>query len=127
MKIFNYTDGTKGEQIGNTKLMNSSAGWFVHKNGRVYQVELANAPEGWVWTSGATWLAYKDGEPTGDVPILPEQFGVPAICFSWGKTRHDGLWNWYVVGTADWNRAACKNGILKSTYIRDWPEKEGVA
>jgi hypothetical protein len=126
MQIFDFTDGVKGNLLGNCKLMNSSEGWLVRKDDRVYRVEMANMPEGWSWTGGATWLQWNEDGSNADVPILPSDYGVEAICFCWGQTRHDKVWNWYVVGTTDWNRGACKTGILKYTFTHEWgPECSG--
>lgn len=123
MKIFDFTNGVKGRQLGSTKVMNSSAGWLVSKDGKVYKIELKDPPLGWSWTTGATWLLWKKGGETEDIPIRPEDFGVEAICFCWGQEQKSKIWNWYVIGTEAWNREACHNGILKYTYSHTMKEK----
>ena len=61
-----------------------------------------------------------------DHAIKAEDFGVGAICFCTGEFSvlwHIGhpeaetQWEWHVIGTTDWNREACKSGILKSAKI----------
>ena len=116
MKVFDFTNGTKGAELGEIKRANALHGWLVRKDDRVFQVSLANAPEGWDWHAGATWLRWVGGEPQEDVAILPEDFGVQAICFCVGQMRHNDVWQWAVVGTQEWNREACKRGILKATF-----------
>lgn len=124
MQVFDFTNGQKGELLGNIKIANSKAGWLVTKNDKVYKVELANAVPGWEWHSGATYLRYENNEPVEDVQITPEMFGVEAICFCTGcwkiGTNDDGTrdeqWQWTVLGTTEWNRNSCKNGILKATF-----------
>lgn len=113
MKIFDFSAGRKGEELGSIKRANSQGGFIVEKDGRTYRIELANAPEGWGWHDGATWLRWDDGEPVEDVQITPGEFGVEAICFSTGE--YHGVWQWTVLGTREWNRKACQNGILKYT------------
>jgi hypothetical protein len=117
MKVFDFTSGRKGELVGNIKRAGAMHGCLVSKNGKTFRVELANRPAGWEWHTGATWLRYEKGEPVEDMPIRPEDFGVEAICFSTGAFKIDGQeqWQWTVLGTTDWNRQACKDGILKAT------------
>ena len=132
MKVFDFTNGTKGDLLGDIKIANSTYGWSVEKNGSTFKVELTNpqnvepvaggkAGFKWTWHSGATnWLEGKDHA------IKAEDFGVGAVCFCTGEyyvAWHRGHpevqteWWWTVVGTTDWNRDACKSGILKATKI----------
>ena len=130
MKLFDFTSGKKGREIAEIKVANSLGGWYVEKNGKSYKVELANNPahadETWSWHSRATYYDAMTGAQYagGDVPILPEDFGVDAICFCTGEIFHtwypghpdaESSWEWAVIGSADWNRQACKRGILKAT------------
>ena len=130
MKVFNFTDGKKGDLLGDIKIAGSHGGWFVEKNGSSFKVELANprnvAPIAggksgikWEWHLEATNIIEKK-----ETPIKPEDFGVDAICFcigefyvAWhvGHPEVETEWNWTVIGTTDWNREACKSGILKAT------------
>jgi|TARA_R110000851_G_scaffold326572_1_gene495400 hypothetical protein len=123
MKIFNFTNGVRGEQVGDCKLENSSEGWLVRKNDKVFRVELANSPDGWGWSTGSAYLPWVDGEPAEQVSILPRDFGVEAICYCWGQTMHDKVWNWRVVGTTEWNRQACKDGILTATFTHNFDKE----
>lgn len=127
MKIFDYTNGTKGKMLGETKVVSYEGSWFVEKNGVTYKITIAkpenvtNAEENWEWHEDASF--YSDGQL---VEITPEQFGVGAICFCKGEVFyrwHAGHpeakshWEWTVIGTNDWNRDACKSGILNYEKI----------
>lgn len=141
MKVFDFTNGEKGKLLGEVRVTDFSDGWFVNKNNKVYQVELANPKNkiatgdeeksgiNWTWTSGAGWA---DTEEL----IKPEDFDVEAICFCtglWYIYWHEGhpdavsMWDWSVVGTKNWNREACAKGILKSSYSHEAHGFERVA
>ena len=117
MKVFNFTNGTKGELLAEIPLQNSSDGWLVEKNGKVYRVQLANS--NYEWTKSATHGVWENGKFTGEKEIRAEDFGVGAICFCWGKTSHDNKWHWSVIGTPEWNREACRNGILTYELLNE--------
>ena len=91
MKVFDFTNGKKGDLLGNIKSIGSMGGWFVEKNEKVFRVELVNPRNvkpvaggksgvEWKWQNSAFNLI--DGE---DKPIKPEDFGVEAICFCTGE------------------------------------------
>jgi hypothetical protein len=114
MKVFDYTDGKRGNLLKEIKLANSSDGWLVKKDQKVYKVELSKK-DGCEWAKGATY--YEDGK---NIKILPENFGVEAVCFCLGKWScgiEKGSWKWIVIGSKEWNVSSCKAGILKSTYL----------
>jgi hypothetical protein len=129
MKVFDFTNGTKGDLLGDITICNSTGGWFVEKNGSTFKVELADpknvdpvaggkAGIKWTWHTGATnFMESKDHA------IKAEDFGVGAICFCagefavlWhiGHPEAETQWEWSVIGTTEWNREACKSGILKA-------------
>lgn len=121
MKIFDYTDGKKGKLLANTGIANSMDGWLVRKGDKVFRVKLAKkSPRGtsWEWQSGAQFRNGKE--------IRPEDFGVEAICFCTGEAKFSGVtcWMWHVIGTQEWNREACKNGILKSEFSHISTDKD---
>jgi len=106
MKVFDFTNGTKGELLGHIKLTDYAGGWLVEKAGSTFKVTLSGTYGG------------------KDVHIDPKDFGADAVCFCTGEffhQWHDGHpeaeshWCWNVIGTTDWNRSACKSGILKAT------------
>ena len=129
MKVFDFTDGKKGDLLGDIKLAGWHGGCYVEKNGKSFKVELANPRDvlpiaggkagiKWVWALKAT-----NTIDNKEAPIKPEDFGVGAICFcigefyvAWhvGHPEVEREWWWTVIGTADWNREACKSGILKA-------------
>lgn len=119
MKVFDYSDGCKGELVGNVKLAGGLHGHSTRKGDKVYRIALAGAPSGWEWHSGADHLIR--GERT---KITPEQFGCEAICFCVGEWN-DG-WKWVVLGTNDWNGKACQTGGLTYTLTRVYPAGERI-
>jgi hypothetical protein len=122
MKVFNFTNGTKGELLADIKLIDYAGGWLVEKFGSTFKVKLSGAHGGkddrWGWHANAGHnLNGKDAH------IDPKDFGAEAICFCTGEFFHqwhaghpdaESHWCWNVIGTADWNRSACKSGILKA-------------
>ena len=129
MKVFDFTNGKQGKQVGEIKRPDAFGGWFVKKGDKSFKVELTKPPQSrepvlngehgvrWSWAADAAHTA-----TNGDlVPITPDQFGVDAICFcsgAWGNfSRGDqwAYWEWFVVGSNEWNRSACKAGILTAT------------
>ena len=133
MKVFDFTNGKRGDQVGNVHCA-GGGGWFVEKGGVKFKVELANdrfrapvagkgfdedrAGQSWAWTN----QAFDKNEEL----ITPDQFGVEAICFCLGRfnvfgqigtDEEEWSWEWFVIGTRDWNRKSCKAGILKATRV----------
>jgi hypothetical protein len=37
MKVFDFTNGTKGDLLGDIKVANSTGGWLVEKNGGMFK------------------------------------------------------------------------------------------
>jgi hypothetical protein len=122
MKVFDFTNGTKGDLLGHIKITDYAGGWFVEKDGSTFKVQLSGAHgrknDRWSWHSNAGHTV--KGER---INIDPKDFGVEAICFCTGEFFHQwgeghpeakSHWQWDVIGTADWNREACKSGILKA-------------
>jgi hypothetical protein len=125
MKIFDFTSGAKGRQLADIKRADRFGGWLVEKNGATYKVDLVANHGGpndqWDWHSSAE---YFDRDAGDYVEIRPENFNVEAICFCLGEVFHQwhaghpdaiSKWEWTVIGTTEWNRNACKSGILKAT------------
>lgn len=129
MKVFDFTNGVQGDQVGEIKRPDAFGGWFVKTGDKSFKVELTKPPQArepvlngehgvrWSWAADAAHTA-----ANGDmVPITPDQFGVEAICFcvgAWGNFSHGdqwAYWDWHVIGSNAWNRAACKAGILTAT------------
>ena len=121
MKIFDFTNGTKGEMLAAIKITDYAGGWLVGKNGNTFKVKLSGAHAGkderWTWHSKAGHTV--KGK---DVDIDPKDFGVEAICFCTGEFFHlwhaghpdaESHWCWEVIGTNEWNAKACGLDILK--------------
>ena len=126
MKVFDFTDGVKGKFLANIDRCNSTGSWTAEKNGKLFKVTLAKShgskTDDWSWHNSATFRNFKNHT---DVNILPEDFGVEAICFCKGfflenvgiEGEEQQRWQWTVIGTNDWNRNACKKGILKAELM----------
>ena len=108
--------------LANIKLIDYAGGWLVEKAGSTFKVQLAGAHgrknDRWSWHSNAGHTV--KGE---DINIDPKDFGADAICFCTGEFFHqwhaghpdaESHWDWNVIGTTDWNRSACKSGILNA-------------
>lgn len=116
MKVFDFSSGAKGELLDVVARARAIGGWLVRKDDKVFKVELAKPRAGWAWHSSATVPVYENEKFVREEDLAPEQFGVGAICFSTGQDRSSQIWNWYVIGTKEWNREACQKGILKSSF-----------
>ena len=129
MKVFDFTDGKKGKLLGETKQPERTGGWYVTKNDNTFKVRLANPrnvkPIAGV-NAGVKWEWRSDATSSNGDDLKPEDFGVAAICFctgeyyvTWHKNhpKAESEWWWNVLGTTDWNRSACKSGVLKATKI----------
>ncbi len=125
MKVFDFTNGTKGELMGDIKLTDYAGSWIVEKGGDTFKVQLAGLHgrknERWSWHAKAGHAV--KGK---NIDIDPKDFGVDAICFCTGEFFHEwhqghpeakSHWKWDVIGTTDWNRSACKSGILKAEKL----------
>lgn len=123
MKVFEYdfATGTKGRELASIKCAGQLNGSLITHDGETHKVSLVNAQEGWTFHSGASY--YTAGE---DVQILPEDFGVEAICFCIGEVFHtwyaghpeaESTWEWAVVGTPDWTTNAIAFGMLNAELL----------
>lgn len=112
MKIFDFTDGRKGKLLdASAAYCHRTGGWLVKKGDTTYRVKLADRGK-----RGTDWSWHTDAGDRNDNPISPETYGVGAICFCTGEFAMSGstVWQWHVIGTTDWNREACRKGILKA-------------
>jgi len=123
MKIFDFSNGKKGELLGAVQRCDQTGGWLVKKGDKTFKVTLTKthgpSNEEWTWQTDAARFDHDSGTL---VSIKPEDFGVGAICFCFGEMRfgsqdNNGIWAWHVVGTQEWNRNACKNKILKAEVV----------
>lgn len=125
MKVFDFTNGKRGELLGEVARPNYMEGCLVRKGNKVFRIEMAKKRVGngqWTWHTGAGRGFV--GHP-GHSTLRPEDFGVSAICFSVGQWGED--WQWTVIGTDDWNRKAVKCGILSYSVERIIDENEEQA
>jgi hypothetical protein len=131
MKVFDFTSGSKGALLGEVPRVQATGGWLVAKNDKVYKVDFTAEGKprtkgaNFQWTCAASYAERDDNDQrTGKmVSIRPEDFGVGAICFCRGQSR-DGTWDWFVIGTDEWNRAACIRGQLRATFSHMMPSPE---
>jgi hypothetical protein len=132
MKVFDFTSGSKGAQLADVPLVSATGGWLVRKGEKVYKVDFT--AEGkprtkgadFQWAVNASYAERDDNhQRTGQmINLRPEDFGVGAICFCQGKDRQTDIWRWYVIGTDEWNRAACVRGQLRATFSHMMPTPE---
>ena len=135
MKVFDFTSGSKGALLGEISRVSATGGWLVRKGEKVYKVDFT--AEGkprtkgadFHWTCSASYAERdKNERRTGQmVAVRPEDFGVAAICFCQGQDASTSTWRWYVMGTDDWNRAACIRGQLRATFSHMMPTAEEQA
>jgi len=133
MKVFDFTDGIKGKQVGDMIKPDALGGWYVKKGDQTFRIELVNPnnvhPSTKLDREGISWEWNSDAcheSDEGLIAIDPLDFGVEAICFCTGKWNSCGhavlgndewTWQWHVIGTNEWNRKACKAEILKATKL----------
>ena len=115
MKVFDFTNGKRGELLGEVKRIAFTGGALVRKGNKVFRINVAKKEKDAQWTWHETAGFRSGGE---DVHITPEQFGVSAICFCSGQFFPGNEWHWHVLGTADWNKKAVSCGILSYEVIR---------
>jgi hypothetical protein len=122
MKIFEYNvaNGTRGKQLGERLRPNAIEGSLVTAHdGRTLRLDMRRERFGdnvWSWHAGVA-----------DPEFSAEDFGVEAICFCLGEwhtgVRADGTrdltWEWVVISSLDVARKLVKNGVLKTTVIRE--------
>ena len=131
MKVFDFTSGKKGSQLADIPRVAATGGWLVRKGEKVYKVTFTSEGKprvkgaNYEWCASACYAERDENEQrTGrDISIRPEDFGVGAICFCRGQSR-DGTWDWFVIGTDEWNRAACVRGQLKAVFSHNMPSPE---
>lgn len=121
MKVFDFSTGTKGRELATIKCAGQLGGCLTTDGDKTYRVRLANAQDGWTFHFNASY--YMDG---ADVQILPENFGVEAICFCIGEIFHtwhkghpeaESAWEWVVIGTSGWTSRAIETEILNTEIL----------
>lgn len=106
MKVFDFTSGKKGTQVGDVKRPTWMSGW-LDSNGDV--LRLAKSPMTLHMEAGHS----VDGK---SVSLNPAGFGCGAVCFCLGQLQ-DGTWEWFVLGTKEWLAQAEANGIVTRTKL----------
>lgn len=125
MKIFDYSKGRKGSQVGEAPYSSYKEGWLQREGLKVYRIKLSTDTPGWEWHSGASYNDRIDGELTGEtIAILPEAYQREAICFCTGQTQHDKVWQWTVICTDEWKEWALEQGILTKTFSHKYKSRE---
>jgi len=103
MKIFNFTNGVKGELLGES--------WLPDSQGCTRMVEGKDNEYASFQVSGMTF--HEDAHLINDDEILPEDYGTDAICFCTGQWQ-DGTWEWSFLATTKWLK---ENGYLDGFYL----------
>jgi len=111
MKIFDYTEGCKGSEIGERRLISWTSAREHH--GRYLQLKV-NRPSTEEWEFPSEAGPGGKGADGKEITYTPDDFGVEAICFCTGLLRcgTDEAWHWTVIGTDAWVEKAVKNGWL---------------
>ena len=104
MKIFDFTNGVKGELLGESRLPDSQ--------GCARMVEGTNDEYSPFEVSGMTF--HESAHLINNDEILPEDYKVDAICFCTGQVQ-DGTWCWSFLATTEWLK---ENGYLDGFYLR---------
>lgn len=105
MKVFDYSNGVKGKEIGYSAAPDSMSGC---KRGNEYFIPKDKRFEFYFRAS------YRAHGSCNTTEIHPEAFGVQAICFCTGKQLigTDGHWNWAIMGTDEWLDRAVLQGWI---------------
>lgn len=112
MKVFDFSNGVKGRQLGETGRPTYCSGNPVARDGGFLRMTT-------VTRGDATWELHSGAGRTSlsgnDMPLLPDTYLVPAICFCLGEMRcgTDSSWTWCVVGTSEWLKTALERGWIK--------------
>ena len=100
MKIFDFTNGTKGEFLGEVQLPSSL--------GATLSGSSCNGSD-WIHItiSGCDFhnSAHIEMPDWSETPILPSDYNVQAICFCIGKFDNGldkGKWDWNFLATPQW-------------------------
>lgn len=109
MKIFDYTDGRKGRELGSLPLVSATNSSLVPgKNSDWIKLTPTREINGVMptWHSGAI-AGY-------DIEVDPSSYGVEAVCFCMGEVKmgDDTWWDWCIVSDINWARKAYANGWL---------------
>ena len=114
MKIFDFTNGVKGEFLGEVQLPSSM--------GATLSGSSCNGSD-WIHItiSGCSFhnSAHIEMRDWSEKPILPSDYDVQAICFCTGKTNKGSdfgsTWDWNFLATPEW---LTKNG---------YPTEDGIS
>lgn len=112
MKIFDFTNGTKGRLIGEVQRVDWCDGLIEmqDKNGQ----EAYLTPKNPMMFGKDSVLRVRSAAGRGKQSYTPEQFGVEAILFCEGQftAGETTEWSWSVVGTEEWVVKAYRNGFF---------------
>jgi hypothetical protein len=110
MKIFDFSEGKKGQLLGHAKF--GAFGSCRLEDGVLYEISSAHKfTESLTFHNSAHTLGVSSGKYK-ESEFSPKQLGVGAICTCIGKDNTTGVWIWEVVGTPEWSAEAVKKGIL---------------
>lgn len=118
MKVFDFSNGTKGELLGEVGLItyNTSGVSVVDaKTKKKSYLQVRNERQ----LGPQTRLGVHDGAGRFDTKYTPEMFGVDAILMCHGQEhtgygfQEPGDWKWIVIGTTEWVATAISNGFFE--------------
>jgi hypothetical protein len=102
MKVFNYSNGTKGELLGNIRRAHGNSGNVLGEDETAIVVYSVNGFQ-LEATPYREW--YDDDGAHFDPLNLPEKFKVAAVCYCLGKFNNGNgydEWVWACTGTEKW-------------------------
>ncbi len=112
MKVFDYTNGKKGDFLCEAPRPSFTSGTPNGPHGGFLHLARRSPPgTNWTLQSAAGRSNYRTG---ANELLLPEMFGVEAICGCLGEWRAgtDSAWEWFVIGTEEWLAKALSAGWL---------------
>ena len=122
MKIFDFSNGTKGQLLDDARRISWTSSWVSVKDekgeSKYLKVrdprQLGNGTD----LSVVQAAGIRDNRTGQDIKYLPEDYGVDAILFCMGQ-EHTGYgfqtpgdWKWFVVGTDEWVARAIANDFF---------------
>jgi len=126
MKIFDFSNGKKGEILSHLGLPDGCHGSIVEIDGQQYRVDLKEPKlTGNYDLSFAKSTDYWSNSAGKNFPHVDEealkQWGAEAVLFCTGEWNagFNKFWQWHVVGTTEWVKKAHQNGWLTLEIWKD--------
>lgn len=101
MKIFDFTNGVKGNELDNIRRPGGLHGWFI--GGTPEATERVKSIGRYTFQKGGDYGMAED-KLAFDMDTIREKFGVDAICWCAGAYIENGqeVWEWHYTATREW-------------------------